>query len=550
MSSYSLNQIKTYAHDSIQNIIPLDDESINEMIQYALSSFKTRAAMSNHFLDLLGPSDATFQFVSKLGDMIFGAEKTTNTSSNVEKPNSKKGNVATMSTMSDSLKPKDRQSAETSNKSNIKSKPKAAGIRLVKKQPATSKGRMAGNTSKGATTSDLFNMKPTTVETDRIKKREVKMKLDSIEDLDEVLLQLEISARGDKNDNDIRICNCNATRHKLFEMYPNCLNCGKIICEKEGLQPCSFCGKSLMAEDERREMLEVVTKEKESLERDALARLEQSVNKIAPKPKKKNVIRVTLNTPGQNNFKVHEQLYKQIEEMNKGKQEMQEAKKQQTELVKKNEEELSYYKSRHNKDEELIKAEERLAMLLNFQDNGAERTKIIDHAADFDTPTAETSGSLWASPMERVLQFKRQQKLQKRMHDQELQRSGRGATVINVDIKNGEAVYQNVDTSETIGSVTDNLSDDDEIVALQERVNKEKLNKFHEETQNTYDFTGFEKTFVKPIYRGDAIPNNRVGGEEHSAINNMLASLPILGSVVQPGDAQEQEDRFLTMAGV
>ena len=297
-------------------------------------------------------------------------------------------------------------------------------------------------------------------------------------------------------------------------------------------------------------MLEVVTKEKESLERDALVRLEQSINKPAPKPKKKNVIRVTLNTPGQNNFKVHEQLYKQIEEMNKGKQEMQEAKKQQTELVKKNEEELSYYKSRHNKDEELIKAEERLAMLLNFQDNGAERTKIIDHAADFDTPTAETSGSLWASPMERVLQFKRQQKLQKRMHDQELQRSGRGATVINVDIKNGEAVYQNVDTSETIGSVTDNLSDDDEIVALQERVNKEKLSKFHEETQNTYDFTGFEKTFVKPIYRGDAIPNNRVDREEHSAINNILASLPVLGSVVQPGDAQEQEDRFLTMAGV
>ncbi|KAM6594041.1 hypothetical protein CsatA_001744 [Cannabis sativa] len=34
-------------------------------------------------------------------------------------------------------------------------------------------------------------------------------------------------------------CSCQAHQHRLIS---NCLSCGKIVCEKEGEGPCSFCG--------------------------------------------------------------------------------------------------------------------------------------------------------------------------------------------------------------------------------------------------------------------------------------------------------------------
>jgi hypothetical protein len=35
------------------------------------------------------------------------------------------------------------------------------------------------------------------------------------------------------------LCECQAVDHKLVG---NCISCGKIICAKEGLGPCLFCG--------------------------------------------------------------------------------------------------------------------------------------------------------------------------------------------------------------------------------------------------------------------------------------------------------------------
>lgn len=47
--------------------------------------------------------------------------------------------------------------------------------------------------------------------------------------------------------------------------------------------------------------------------------------------------------------------------------------------------------------------------LLAFQAQNARRTRIHDEAADFETPDAGTN--MWASPAERALQLKRQQKI-------------------------------------------------------------------------------------------------------------------------------------------
>ena len=48
------------------------------------------------------------------------------------------------------------------------------------------------------------------------------------------------AAQKDKGSADVRlVCDCFGTVHKALT---NCLNCGKIVCEKEGYGPCSFCG--------------------------------------------------------------------------------------------------------------------------------------------------------------------------------------------------------------------------------------------------------------------------------------------------------------------
>lgn len=44
-----------------------------------------------------------------------------------------------------------------------------------------------------------------------------------------------------------RVCECQASRHRLIG---NCLNCGRIVCEQEGSGPCYFCGNLVCRREE------------------------------------------------------------------------------------------------------------------------------------------------------------------------------------------------------------------------------------------------------------------------------------------------------------
>ena len=117
---------------------------------------------------------------------------------------------------------------------------------------------MSNNKSK--TTSQLLKSKsPTPDATDR---RSQKKKLVNLQDIDSILTQLE--TEDSQRDSKVRrVCNCMARRHPLFEFAPNCLNCGKIICTKEGLQPCSFCGSDIIPPRDRDAIVKLLEKEKE-----------------------------------------------------------------------------------------------------------------------------------------------------------------------------------------------------------------------------------------------------------------------------------------------
>ena len=88
-----------------------------------------------------------------------------------------------------------------------------------------------------------------------------KVKVDSLRDIDRALQQLELSQKDEKR----RLCNCMATRHPLLEVAPNCLNCGKVICIKEGLGPCTFCGKPLMTAEQLSRINSILQMEKEGI---------------------------------------------------------------------------------------------------------------------------------------------------------------------------------------------------------------------------------------------------------------------------------------------
>ncbi|TKA69859.1 hypothetical protein B0A55_08918, partial [Friedmanniomyces simplex] len=76
----------------------------------------------------------------------------------------------------------------------------------------------------------------------------------ALSDLDSAIRSLEIQTNpalsSSAAEDEKRKCNCMATRHPILDIAPNCLNCGKIICVKQGLGPCTFCSTPLLSADD------------------------------------------------------------------------------------------------------------------------------------------------------------------------------------------------------------------------------------------------------------------------------------------------------------
>ena len=71
--------------------------------------------------------------------------------------------------------------------------------------------------------------------------------LSALADLDAAICTLEASTQStDATDRAARHCDCMATRHALLAAAPNCLHCGHIVCVRQGLGPCTVCGRALL----------------------------------------------------------------------------------------------------------------------------------------------------------------------------------------------------------------------------------------------------------------------------------------------------------------
>ncbi|KAE9991590.1 hypothetical protein EG327_011358 [Venturia inaequalis] len=225
----------------------------------------------------------------------------------------------------------------------------------------------------------------------------------ALSDLESAIRELEIQTNPSlAQDNKRRKCNCMAQRHSILEAAPNCLSCGKIICVKEGLGPCTFCNSPLLSSDEIQSMIRILReergKEKQSTHNNQQRKAEVS---RTPRPFASS----HLTTPGS----------------------------------------LSNTSSNNPSDTETDADVAKLAAaklhrdrLLTFQANNAKRTRIHDEAADFELPTSGTN--MWATPAERALQLKRQQKVLREQEWNARPEWEKKRVVASIDLVGGKVV--------------------------------------------------------------------------------------------------------------
>ncbi|CAG5155414.1 uncharacterized protein ALTATR162_LOCUS3651 [Alternaria atra] len=344
--------LSTWALPQLSKLLPLDEESLKQIISYTESLSHNESA--DHLQNLLGDSPQAIEFITSFNNRrkpkASGISSQSLPSNNVSevpraKPKKTKPGLNKL--------PPPRQPDNYGNVSGAYIKPdeedymaaakKLPGQLISDTKPkAKAKVNVTGGTPMhGAST--------------------------ALNDLESAIRALEIQTNPTlaSQDNSKRKCNCMATRHPLLEAAPNCLNCGKIICVKEGIGPCTFCNSALFSAQDIQSMVRVLREER-GKEKMAANNANQKRADVSLAPRPFSTPRAT--TPVSSN------PASDVESEN----------------------------------EKLAKAKQHRDKLLAFQAQNAKRTQVHDEAADFETTTAGLS--MWASPQERAMQLKRQQK--------------------------------------------------------------------------------------------------------------------------------------------
>ncbi|KAL4805816.1 putative zinc finger motif, C2HC5-type-domain-containing protein [Aspergillus unguis] len=223
-----------------------------------------------------------------------------------------------------------------------------------------------------------------------------------ISDLTAAIAALEVSTNPTLGA-ERRKCTCYGTLHPVFDAAPNCLSCGKIICSLEGLQPCSFCGTPLLSGEEIQSMIRELRAER-----------------------------------GQEKMRAHnDSLHR---EGGPG-----------------------MASSSQSSDNKLLAAKAHRDKLLQFQAQNAKRTRVVDEAADFETPSV--SSTLWMTPSQRALALKKQQRIMREMEEKAKPEWEKKKTIMSLDIKGGRVrkVYQAAPAEAAPPAVEDEETEDQDL---------------------------------------------------------------------------------------
>ncbi len=403
-----------WAVDQLSQLLPLDEQSLREVFDYTSSLDK--AAAADHLKNLLGGSPKALDFIDSFNASRDGPPPSSiepAASASQRKPKKKKAPLHSLparqiedhgdtrgayrkndgddymagaqkprketplaNTLALSEKPEARQLPTTASASMSKLPPSASG-QLISDLPNVRTSSHSRNSSRTASPAPKTRINVAGGQS-------MHGASSTIQDLDSAIRALEIQTNPSLSDDPAkRSCDCLATRHPLLAAAPNCLNCGKIICVKEGIGPCTFCGHPLLSADDIDSMIRSLREErgKEKMDLNNASQRRPDVASV-PKP---------FTTP-----------------------------------------------SSDTTDATLDRARQHRDKLLNYQAENARRTHIIDQAADFETPTA--GQSMWSSPMERAAQLKRQQKVLREQEWNAKPEYEKRRMVVSLDIKGRKAV--------------------------------------------------------------------------------------------------------------
>lgn len=485
------DKARSYAVNAVGNILPLDKETCTEMVNYVLTL--PDYEVETHLIELLGHSEETYKLVATLSEL-------------------KREEDERVEAETKAAEQKLRRAAENKGPALPVEAPNQAWSHNAPQKPT--KNRLSGNRGL-ATTSQLADMRPSKAVP---AKKAAKKNLDNLKDIEAALNDLEVEHALKEFELSLavkRVCNCMATKHPLFEVAPNCLNCGKIICLKEGLQPCSYCGKELLSEKEKLEIIRILRSEKSVIETKLPAVQKQPEPKAPPKK-----IKYAM-TAGGNLWKEQDAVLKRLEEEAKRLREAAEKEAERQKEVDEQEKEFKRYEREKDVNPDLLQAQERLDTLLHFQETGAERSKVIDNASDFEMPGV-SSGSMWLSPVERALQLKKQQKQLRKIEEYEKTRTGRTKKVVEMVIKDGK-----VKMVEKHVIARDEPAEEKQIEDLQQVIRQEKLDQEVAMAKNTWDYEKEQDKWDRPIY------------VSHDAQPTLVVNVPKSRVQFEPSDGDE-----------
>ncbi|KAK6510268.1 hypothetical protein TWF481_004985 [Arthrobotrys musiformis] len=445
----NLADLTSWAVPRLSNLLPLPEEELRQVISYAATSsdLTSPSAIATHFTDLLGSSSECLSFIEEFNKRRFPAAPSTSKQrqsgarddSDAPPRSNRKGTKKkeplgklppvrkvdnTFSGSSENLAGKVYKKEDlddymsTSRKkmasnSNPASKPTSqTPSRSTTPNPSTtSTHTIAAHppqkqpAQQGMLTSDLLNKKkpskPKSTTVSVPANTTMRAPSSTLSDVSSALRSLELQTNPTLANThtlpiEKRRCNCSGRKHELLLAAPNCLHCGKIICIKEGLAPCTFCGHDLISSDDMEAMRRILRDEqsKEKMNAHNAGHRKAETTKTAAvyaskvNPSAGGVNHLSGPTPAS---------------------------------------------SAPGSSAALASAMEQRDKLLGFQSSSAKRTKIIDQAADWETP--DSGVNMWATPQERALQLREQQRKMKELEWENRDEWEKRSVVVSIDLK-------------------------------------------------------------------------------------------------------------------
>ena len=401
----------------LSSLLPLPESELQQVIDYATTLSKKDAA--SHFSNMLADSPQSVEFISSFNsrrkepgsigsspapqspshaDLVAGVPKSSKSRKKkalplgtpaprqIQDTYAGQGTAYKKKTEDDYVSQRPAPPRPEASKTSILD-PKPAAIQQPSTRPPPSAAGSLISDFKAKNTSNSRNASPAPQKTKINISGGTSMHGASavLSEFDAVIRSLEISTNGTLLDNEKRKCNCIGARHPLLTAAPNCLHCGKVICVKEGLGPCTFCGQPLLSAVEVQGMIQTLRedrgREKMILDNAGHRRAEVAKKPIPFAPKAAEA----MMSPAE------------------------------------------------------AKAKEHRDRLLGFQAQNAKRTTVKDEAADFETPTTART-NLWASPAERAKQLKQQQKVLAEQEWNARPEYEKRRQVVSIDITGRKAV--------------------------------------------------------------------------------------------------------------